>query len=219
MHSTIYIALIIGFAIGLSALVPLTLFLKPRWKARGYAIGFRAGDADAQVEMAERSAALNADLVHHRNLRELDRLEYQQKAEAIMLDADERIAVYSRRANPFSTIELNALAAMANNLELSASTFAGLLAGDKARYSRQLAGLAAGMHDRLKLALAGEALPHPDTVLIDWLDEHATFWGDHESGELRFPLITPEEGAPHVRNLLQLAVQQHQQTESLEHAA
>ncbi|MFZ3182833.1 MAG: hypothetical protein WA173_01650 [Pseudomonas sp.] len=47
-----------------------------------------------------------------------------------------------------------------------------------------------------------------DTHLVEWLDEYASYHGDEESGELRFPVTGPLEGFEHVRDVLHLAIQQ-----------
>ena len=40
--NTLYATIIISFLIGLSAVIPLLLSLRARWKARGYALGYDA---------------------------------------------------------------------------------------------------------------------------------------------------------------------------------
>ena len=72
--------------------------------------------------------------------------------------------------------------------------------------------------DRLYAALSTEPLQCKpvsdavelitDTTLIEWLDKEASYNGEEESGELRFPVTSPHEGFEHVRDVLRLAIQQ-----------
>ncbi|MTZ15079.1 hypothetical protein GNE00_15105 [Pseudomonas sp. JL972] len=48
-----------------------------------------------------------------------------------------------------------------------------------------------------------------DTDMIEWLEREATYHGEPETGELRFPVVTPEAGLPSLRDILQLAIEQH----------
>lgn len=63
--------------------------------------------------------------------------------------------------------------------------------------------------DRLKTAGAQIQQPNIDTQLIEWLDENATFWADDETVQLRIPAVIDEHmGDGHIRDVLQLAMQQ-----------
>lgn len=148
--TSIYLALLTGFAIGMAALFPLALYLRPRYKATGYSRGYQAG----QQQAAERIAALNSDLARHKHIRDIEYQGYQLRTEAIMQDCDERIAVYARRANPFHGGDLSTLQSTAHQLDLAASTFAGLNAGDQARLTRQLQQDVLNLSQRLFTALA-----------------------------------------------------------------
>lgn len=149
-----YIALLIGFALGLAALIPLALHLRPRYKAIGYAKGHRAGHAEQYVHIQ----ALHDDIGRLKHIREIERDGHQQRIEAVMQDCDNRIAIYARRANPFTEADHESLVAIANKLELAANTFAGLNAGDEARLARQLQQHTLNMANRLQLAI------HPESV-------------------------------------------------------
>lgn len=54
-----------------------------------------------------------------------------------------------------------------------------------------------------------------DSDMIDWLDREAAYHGEPETGELRFPVVTPHKGMPSLRDILKLAVAQHQEREAL----
>lgn len=62
--------------------------------------------------------------------------------------------------------------------------------------------------DRLKTAGAQIQQPNIDTQLIEWLDEHASYYADHETAYLHFAAVTEHEGHQHLRDVLQLAMQQ-----------
>lgn len=148
MNAT-YSTFLLGFALGLVALIPLALALRGRHKAAGYARGHAAG----RSEHYTRIQALHDDIARHKNIREIERQVHQQAVEAIMQDCDERIAIYARRANPFTEEDHATLVAIANKLELAANTFAGLNAGDHTRFSRQLQQRAQDMAEQLQAAL------------------------------------------------------------------
>ncbi|TXI34747.1 MAG: hypothetical protein E6Q69_03085 [Aquipseudomonas alcaligenes] len=108
-------------------------------------------------------------------------------------------------AAPLSDEDEATLQAIAGKLELAASTFAGLGSGDHARYARQLAQHAINMAQRLHAA-AANALPHPDSELIDWLDQEGSVDFDLETATIRF-LCAPadEQGISSLRALLRQA--------------
>lgn len=62
---------------------------------------------------------------------------HQAQLEALMQDADERIAIYAQRA--LTEDDAAQLQAMARKLELAANTFAGINAHDHAQAARQFA--------------------------------------------------------------------------------
>lgn len=156
--TSIYLALLTGFAIGLAALFPLALYLRPRYKAAGYSRGYQAG----QQQAAERIAALNSDLARHKHIRDIEYQGFQQRTEAIMQDCDERIAVYARRANPFGTADRIILADVLNTLKLAANTFAGLQCNDSAVMARGQMDQLRDMDNRLRTALAAAEPATPE---------------------------------------------------------
>lgn len=146
---TVYTTLLLGFALGLAALIPLALHLRPRYKAAGYSRGFNAG----RSEQYARIQALHDDIARHKHIREIERQGHQQRIEAVMQDCDERIAIYARRANPFTHADVITLQAIASQLELAAATFTGLQAGDHARLAKQLRQHALNMAEQILAAL------------------------------------------------------------------
>jgi hypothetical protein len=97
------------------------------------------------------------------------------------------------------------LVAMAAKLGLAADTFAGFNAHDHAKSSRLFQALALDLADRIHKALANQQ-PHPDSELIDFLEEEATVDFDLEACTLRFYAAAGTEiGITSVRDLLRNA--------------
>lgn len=147
--TTYHTALLLGFAIGLAALIPLTLALRGRHKAAGYACGHAAG----RSEQCAKIQLLQDEVARHKHVREIERQGHQQRTEAVMQDCDERIAIYARRANPFTERDQTQLLAIAGKLALAADTFAGLTVGDHAQAAKRLSAHADQMARRLSEAL------------------------------------------------------------------
>lgn len=148
----LYLSAILGFLVGLAAGILLLLSLRPRWKARGYALGYDAACQSQQRLLDScytRIAALNNDVAQHQQLREIEKRGHQTAVEAIMQDADERIALYARRSNPLNAQDLEDLEALSTLLDLAAATFAGVRANDKATLTRNLQQRLINMTQRL----------------------------------------------------------------------
>jgi len=96
--------------------------------------------------MRTRLTALQVKQQHH-----------QAQLEAIMQDADTRIAIYARRANPFSHDDRITLQAAANQLDLAANTYSGLLLGDQVRFARQMQQRVLNLVEQLDAALKAQA--------------------------------------------------------------
>lgn len=148
--NSVYTTLLLGFALGLALLIPLVLHLLPRFKAAGYARGHAAGRSEQYVKIQ----ALQDEVTRHKNIREIERQGHQQRLEAVMQDCDDRIAIYARRANPFTEEDGITLQALANQLDVAANTYAGLGADDQARFARQMQQRARDLADRLRTALS-----------------------------------------------------------------
>ncbi|MGE6790864.1 hypothetical protein ACQKFS_02425 [Pseudomonas guineae] len=78
---------------------------------------------------------------------------HQAQLEAIMQDADNRVATYARRANPFNHDDRITLQAAANQLDAAANVYAGLMASDQARFARQMQQRLLNLVERLDAAL------------------------------------------------------------------
>lgn len=119
----------------------------------GYKGGYSAGKSSGAAQYATIIRTTRADAEQLRHLREIERREYRTALEAIMLDCDQRICIFARRANPFTTDDQVVLLAITNKLQLAASTFDGLHSPDHARLARTLQQHALNMAERLRTAL------------------------------------------------------------------
>lgn len=164
-----------------------------------YCIGLRAG-RDAGEKQGRETAAkhckaivhpLREALAEHRDLLDARTREAMTLRANIKAEADDHGKVERGLLNrlaaaaPLSDEDHAVLLAVANKLELAAGTFAGLGSHDHARFSRHLQAQVLDMAERIKKAQANTQ-PHPDSELIDWLDENATLHFDLETAELRF---------------------------------
>ncbi|SDJ60053.1 hypothetical protein [Pseudomonas indica] len=154
----------------------------------------------------------NATLRARLSAAEAAQLKHKAELEAVQRDADNRVALFAHRANPFTADDGHQLDAIAMKLELAANTFAGINCADHARFARTLAQHALNMAARLGLALqaASKPLPtspeHPDTTLIQWLSQHAEYAYDDgfSCAELRFSLKSPP-GTESLREIIHRA--------------
>jgi hypothetical protein len=78
---------------------------------------------------------------------------HQGQLEAIMQDADDRVATYARRANPFKEHDRITLQAAANQLDVAANTYTALHAPDEVRFARQMQQRLLNLAERLAAAL------------------------------------------------------------------
>ncbi len=125
----------------------------------GYDGGYNAGKSAGAAEASTLIRTTRADAEQLRRLREVERKDHQHALEAIMLDCDQRIALFARRANPFTSANLQTLAAAAKQLELAAATYRGLQATDKARFAAQMQQLILSMAEQLRVALEHDGQP------------------------------------------------------------
>lgn len=123
MNAT-YSTLLLGFALGLAALIPLVLHLRPRFKAAGYARGYRTGRSEHYTQIQ----ALHDDIARHKHIRDIERQGHQQRVEAIMQDCDDRIAIFARRSNPLTQADEKMLRQAADTLRLAAETWQAMAA-------------------------------------------------------------------------------------------
>ena len=82
---------------------------------------------------------------------------HQAQLEAIMQDADTRIAIYASRANPFNQQDRITLQAAANQLAAAANTYAGLQANDHLRFAHQMQQRLLNLVERLDITLNASA--------------------------------------------------------------
>jgi len=149
-------ALIFGIATGATLMLATALILRGRWKARGYALG-HASRQDYIQTLLDISA-------HHRERADLLEQQHSHDRAAIILDADQRIAHYACRANPFTERHQQDLAGIAAVLDLAAATFAGLQANDKAMQARAGADGLREMAELLGKVIAAQETPAPQAV-------------------------------------------------------
>lgn len=160
--NTLYATIIISFLIGLSAVIPLLLSLRPRWKARGYALGYNTAYSTQQRLLdtnAERIAALHADLAQLKQIRDIEKRGHQTSVEAIMQDCDQRIATYSRRAAAVTHQDIQQLILIAKQLERACSAYSHQGAVEGARMAHQAQLNALNLAERIRAALDQQAQP------------------------------------------------------------
>ena len=154
--NTLYATIIISFLIGLSAVIPLLLSLRPRWKARSYAVGYNTAYSTQQRLLdanAERIAALHADLAQLKQIREIEKRGHQTSVEAIMQDCDQRIATYSRRVAAVTHQDIQQLILIAKQLERAGSAYSHQGAVEGARMAHQAQLEALNLAERIRAAL------------------------------------------------------------------
>lgn len=149
-------ALILGIAIGATLMLSTSLIMRDRWKARGYALG-HASRQDYIDTLLSISAG------HRERAIQLEQQHSHDRA-ALILDADQRIAHYARRANPFTGRHQQDLQGIAAVLDLAAATFAGLQANDKAVQARLGAASLREMGELLGTVIAAQEAAAPKAV-------------------------------------------------------
>jgi hypothetical protein len=102
-----------------------------------------------QTETAERATQCEA----RANALATKQESHQAQLEAIMQDADDRVSTYARRANPFNHEDRITLQAAANQLDIAANTYSGLMLGDQVRFARQMQQRLLNLAERLDVAL------------------------------------------------------------------
>lgn len=154
--NTLYTSIAISFLIGLSAIIPLLLSLRPRWKARGYALGYDAAYLSQQRLLDTchaRIRALHDDLAQLKQIRDIEKRGHQTSVEAIMQDCDQRIATYSRRATAVTHQDIQQLILIAKQLERAGSAYSHQGAVEGARMAHQAQLEALNLAERIRSAL------------------------------------------------------------------
>lgn len=199
-----------------------------------YCIGLRAGRDAGEKQGKEQARAACEELLQHR-IAEAEDLRSQLDArtrEAMTLrnnikaEAEDHAKVERGLLNrlaaaaPLGDEDHAVMLAVGAKLELAAGTFAGPGSHDHARFSRHLMAQVLDIADRIKKAQAN-AQPHPDTELIDWLNDHAVHYiPDMSLVQIEMPtlLSAADTWPPHLRQMLRAGIAK-QAAEAVEDAA
>lgn len=180
-------------------------------KAAGYELG-RETSANHWRKLldAKRIKLEEVSTTAGNRLRELLTLRNNIKAEAEDHAKVER-GLLNRlaAAAPLSDEDHAVLLAVGAKLELAAGTFAGLGSHDQARFSRHLQAQVLDIADRIKKAQANTQ-PHPDSELIDWLNDNAVHYiPDMSLVQIEMPTLisAADTWPPHLRQMLRAGVE------------
>ena len=155
MHSTYY-AIAAGLILAIALIGARTWWLHSITFAQGYDACYAdaaKGYTHTISDLREHVSALQQDIASHIRTRRSQTEIHQRERDTIIQDADARIAIYARRANPFTENDQAQLLAIAGKLALAADTFAGLTVGDHAQAAKRLSAHAEQMARRLYEAL------------------------------------------------------------------
>lgn len=188
-----------------------------------YCIGLRTGKAAGYEQGRETSAN------HWRKLLDSNRIKLEEATtnagnrlrelltlrENIKTEAEDHAKVERGLLNrlaaaaPLSDEDHAVMLAVGAKLELAAGTFAGLGSHEHARFSRHLMAQVLDIADRIKKAHA-TAQPHPDSELIDWLNDHAVHYiPDMSLVQIEMPtlLSAADTWPPHLRQMLRAGIE------------
>ena len=187
-----------------------------------YCIGLRAGR-----DAGEKQAKVQADVAYEGLLQASNQQEHHLRArldartreakclmENIKAEAEDHAKVERGLLNrlaaaaPLSDEDHAVLLAVGAKLELAADTFAGLGSHDHARFSRHLMAQVLDIADRIKKAQANTQ-PHPDSELIEWLNDHAVHYiPDMSLVQIEMPtlLTAADTWPPHLRQMLRAGI-------------
>lgn len=132
--------------------------------------GYDQGYDDAKRGHEARIAAKQEEVEQLQRKLGKQHIAHLLQVESIMQDADTRVAIYSRSANPFNHEDRITLQAAANQLDVAANTYSGLQAGDQVRFARQMQQLLLNLAERLDVALKAmdqQAMQHTATGTAD----------------------------------------------------
>lgn len=150
MVSTIHLQFIAALAvIALLGLAAWAYRSAQKAEAKGYDQGYD----DAKRGHETRIAAQQEELEQLQRKLSKQNLGHLLQVESIMQDADTRVAIYSRRANPFNHEDRITLQAAANQLDTAANTYSGLMLGDQVRFARQMQQRLLNLAERLDVTL------------------------------------------------------------------
>lgn len=174
----------------------------------GKAAGYELGQSTSKAYWKKIIGGIRANLAEARDqldIRTRDTASLREAMQHIERDLLQRLAA----AAPFTDADQAVLQAVANKLDLAADTFAGLNSPDHARFSRQLQAQVLDMLDRLKIA-AANTKPHPDSELIEWLNDHAVHYiPDMSLVQIEMPtlLSAADTWPPHLRQMLRAGIE------------
>ncbi|UMZ14030.1 hypothetical protein I9018_10115 [Pseudomonas sp. MPFS] len=163
--------------------------------------------ASATADYRDRNHALSNDLART-----------VERCQLLAAQAAEHQAQQQQlKAQPFTVDDQQTLIRMAQALELATKTFKALKAEDAHAKAASLIPQARELAYRVfHTATASAALNADslDTRLIEWLNNHGSFWAELETSTVTFPHEADTEGYPHLREALRDAYEQHQQREA-----
>lgn len=150
--------------------------------------------------------------------RQLDTLRtalHQEQAEHNTIVQDLLDELQRERGNSLTLDDCQALRRAARFLGHAADTVR-KSGSTKTNQAAEAQSQVAGIADRLHTALTAPKLMAQmadscitDTDMIEWLEREAVANGEHEQVVLYFPVVMPEAGLPTLRDILQLAIEQH----------
>lgn len=150
------------YAIAAGLIIAIVLIAVRTWWLRSvtFGQGYDAGYADAAkghvhtiTDLREHVSALQQDIAGHTRSRRSQAEIHQRALDTVMQDADTRIAIYARRANPFTAEDRITLQATASQLDVAANTYAGLQADDQSRFALQMKRRVLELAERLHATL------------------------------------------------------------------
>lgn len=174
----------------------------------GKAAGDELGRATAKDYWTKIVGYIRADLGEARDLLDIrtrDTASLRESMQHLERDLLQRLAA----AAPLTEQDQAVLLAVADKLLLAGSTFAGIGAPDHARASSHLMAQVLDMTDRLKKAQAN-AQPHPDSELIEWLNDNAVHYiPDMSLVQIEMPtlLTAADTWPPHLRQMLRAGIE------------
>lgn len=141
----------------IAALAVITLIGLAVWAYRAaqkaHVQGYDLGYDDAKRGHELRLYGLQEEAAHLSRTVVNQRTAHQLSLDAIMQDADQRIALFARRAAACTSADLNTLTAAANQLGVARATYQRMQAEDPARFAHQVQLQLINLAERLRTAL------------------------------------------------------------------
>lgn len=180
----------------------------------GNAAGYELGRATAKDYWSKIIGHVRADLGEARDLLDARTREMAALRQSIEQETVDRAEVERdllnrlAAATPLAAGDHATLLNAAGKLQLAASTFAGIGAHDHAHTCSNLKSQVLEMAAR---AAQANTKPHPDSELIEWLNDHAVHYiPDMSLVQIEMP-TTPlaTSWPPHIREMLRTEIQRH----------